>query len=219
MEVYNSSRTAAEMEYALGAVPSIGENGNWFIGEEDTGIFAKGINVTGAEVGQTVKVAAVDENGVPTAWEAIALPKGEAKSVAKITLEAQATGFEFSNLNLDNQALSLRIYSVGSAAGNGIKITVNGVTYTAYRGSLKNDKVTTLWLFLTEDGCRVMGGLDSEYLTSYVCDTVLTGVTSPINSIKISGPYINGTDYYYDVGATVELWEGVCPLVGNVHNL
>lgn len=69
MEVYQSSKTAAEMEYALGAVPSIGENGNWWIGEQDTGIFAKGINVTGAEIGQTVKVAAVDENGVPTAWE------------------------------------------------------------------------------------------------------------------------------------------------------
>ena len=30
-----------------------------------------GINVTGATVGQTVRIAAVDENGVPTAWEAV----------------------------------------------------------------------------------------------------------------------------------------------------
>lgn len=86
MEVYNSSRTAAELEYALGAVPSIGENGNWFIGEEDTGIFAKGINVTGAEVGQTVKVSAVDENGVPTAWEA-ADPTSDWRLIKTITLE------------------------------------------------------------------------------------------------------------------------------------
>lgn len=35
-----------------------------------------GISVTGATVGQTVKIAAVDDNGVPTAWEAVNLPSG-----------------------------------------------------------------------------------------------------------------------------------------------
>ena len=33
-----------------------------------------GIAVTGATVGQTVKISAVDENGVPTAWEAVEFP-------------------------------------------------------------------------------------------------------------------------------------------------
>ena len=68
MEVYNSSHTAEELEYALSAVPSIGENGNWYIGEEDTGIFAGGVDVTGAEVDQIVQISEVDENGRPTAW-------------------------------------------------------------------------------------------------------------------------------------------------------
>ena len=35
-----------------------------------------GISVTGAAVGQTVKIAAVDENGAPTAWEPVDLPSG-----------------------------------------------------------------------------------------------------------------------------------------------
>ena len=35
-----------------------------------------GIAVTGASVGQTVKIAAVDENGVPTAWEPVDFPSG-----------------------------------------------------------------------------------------------------------------------------------------------
>lgn len=34
-----------------------------------------GIDVTGATVGQTVRIAAVDENGVPTAWEAVDFEK------------------------------------------------------------------------------------------------------------------------------------------------
>ena len=35
-----------------------------------------GISVTGATVGQTVKISAVDDNGVPTAWEPVDLPSG-----------------------------------------------------------------------------------------------------------------------------------------------
>lgn len=35
-----------------------------------------GIAVTGAKVGQTVKISAVDENGVPTAWEPTDFPSG-----------------------------------------------------------------------------------------------------------------------------------------------
>lgn len=35
-----------------------------------------GISVTGASVGQTVQIAAVDENGVPTAWEPVDFPSG-----------------------------------------------------------------------------------------------------------------------------------------------
>lgn len=70
MDLFRSGFTAEQMEYALSAVPSIGENGNWWIGDTDTGVFAGGVDVTGAEIGQTIKVAAVDENGRPTAWEA-----------------------------------------------------------------------------------------------------------------------------------------------------
>lgn len=71
MEVYNSSYSAQDLENAIKAVPSIGENGNWWVGDNDTGVFAGGVNVTGAEVGQTVKIAEVDEDGRPTAWEAV----------------------------------------------------------------------------------------------------------------------------------------------------
>lgn len=34
-----------------------------------------GVNVTGAQVGQTIKVSEIDENGKPTAWEAVDFPK------------------------------------------------------------------------------------------------------------------------------------------------
>lgn len=119
MEVYQSSRTAAELEYALGAIPSIGannhwfigdqdtgiiargqtpfvgDNGNWWVGETDTGTFAGGIDVTGAEVGQTIQVTAVDENGRPAAWEAVKFPEsGIPEPLADIVLEEETVSIE-----------------------------------------------------------------------------------------------------------------------------
>lgn len=35
------------------------------------------LGVTGATVGQTVKISAVDDNGVPTAWESVDFPADE----------------------------------------------------------------------------------------------------------------------------------------------
>lgn len=68
---------------ADGITPHIGDNGNWYLGDEDTGKPSRGapgakgepgkdgagLNVTGATVDQIVKISAVDDNGVPTAWE------------------------------------------------------------------------------------------------------------------------------------------------------
>lgn len=39
-----------------------------------------GINVTGATVGQIVKIAAVDDTGAPTAWEPVDMPSGGGRS-------------------------------------------------------------------------------------------------------------------------------------------
>lgn len=110
MEIYQSKKTAAEMEYALSAIPSIGANnhwfigdqdtgvlaegltpyvganGNWWVGETDTGIFAGGVKVEGAQVGQTIVIKAVDENGMPTEWEASDLTKGM-RHIATISVE------------------------------------------------------------------------------------------------------------------------------------
>lgn len=45
-----------------------------------------GISVTGATVGQTVKISAVDENGVPTAWEPADFPSGADEPTGVIEL-------------------------------------------------------------------------------------------------------------------------------------
>ncbi len=68
---------------ADGITPHIGDNGNWYIGSTDTGNPSRGatgkdgagMDITGASVGQIVKISAVDDTGKPTAWEAMNIPE------------------------------------------------------------------------------------------------------------------------------------------------
>ena len=116
-----------------GITPHIGENGNWFIGDTDTGVRAEGKDGKDApqeailytpqtltpdrqaqarenigaveapetaEVGQTIRVKSVDENGKPTAWEAADLPtEGKWELIASGAMEEDARGIE---VTLDN---------------------------------------------------------------------------------------------------------------------
>lgn len=88
-----------------GITPHIGDNGNWYLGAEDTGKPSRGatgakgdtgaagpagpqgpagapgkdgdgMDVTGATVGQIAKIASVDASGVPTAWIPADMPSG-----------------------------------------------------------------------------------------------------------------------------------------------
>lgn len=90
---------------AAGITPHIGDNGNWYLGTTDTGNPSRGeaglqgpvgpvgpqgpqgekgedatadptLGLTGATVGQIAKITAVDESGVPTAWEPVDMPSG-----------------------------------------------------------------------------------------------------------------------------------------------
>lgn len=68
------------------------------------GKLSGGIAVTGAKVGQTVQIAEVDENGVPTAWESVDFPSGGETEVKEweeflhfTTDNAETTVFDFSS--------------------------------------------------------------------------------------------------------------------------
>lgn len=55
-------------------------NGQSILGKGDISISGgSSINVSGAAVGQTIKVSSVNENGVPTAWETADFPAGSDK--------------------------------------------------------------------------------------------------------------------------------------------
>ena len=53
-----------------------------------------GIAVTGATVGQTIKIAAVDDDGVPTAWEPVDFPSGGGNTTQKEEITTVSVGSE-----------------------------------------------------------------------------------------------------------------------------
>lgn len=64
----------------------------WYDTDEMPPEESGGISITGATVGQTVKIAEVDENGVPTAWEAVDFPsEGKYELIERFTTTEDLT--------------------------------------------------------------------------------------------------------------------------------
>ncbi len=57
-----------------------------------------GLDVTGATVGQTVKISAVDDNGVPTAWVPVDMASGEKwEKIADVALTADVSDYQLAD--------------------------------------------------------------------------------------------------------------------------
>ena len=103
-----------------GITPTIGDNGNWFLGATDTGKPSRGatgdagptgprgpqgeagpqgpagkdgagMDITGATVGQIAKISAVDENGKPTAWVPVDMSGGSLPEEFELVFEDEIT--------------------------------------------------------------------------------------------------------------------------------
>ena len=108
---------------ADGITPHIGDNGNWYLGDTDTGKPSRGetgsgMGITGAAVGQIAKITDVDESGVPTAWAPVDLPGGGGDEWVKV---AETTLTEIANeirLNFDPCKAVYIEFQYGAVEGN-----------------------------------------------------------------------------------------------------
>lgn len=66
-----------------------------------SGSEGSGIAVSGATVGQTVKISAVDESGAPTAWEPVDFPSGGGASSADVFIIRATADETFTNAQFD----------------------------------------------------------------------------------------------------------------------
>ena len=94
---------------ADGITPTIGSNGNWYLGSTDTGKPSRGatgpqgapgkdgagMDITGATVGQIAKITAVDASGVPTAWSPADMPSGGSSDAVLYTAQELTYGQKF----------------------------------------------------------------------------------------------------------------------------
>lgn len=217
---------------ADGITPHIGDNGNWYLGAEDTGKPSRGaagakgdtgatgpagpvgpqgpagapgkdgagMDITGATVGQTVKIAAVDASGVPTAWGPVDMPSGGGIHDVSwrawdnvVVPEGGLNAFDFTTLASgeklsDHQVKGMFIYSpsaVSTAEGEQTAtLTVNG-DYVFSLATFARATPGYLRLLLTvEDGRLVV-----RYYKRDTDDRVVFPATTvTINIYDLHGP-------------------------------
>lgn len=108
---------------------------------------SKSLGLTSATVGQIPKVKAVDSNGVPTEWEATAMPSGGAGNMKKLTFTGAVTG-EYDGTTDVSVDIPIATSSTAGVikVGNGLSISADGTlsvtTATYYTGTA--DPVNTL---------------------------------------------------------------------------
>jgi hypothetical protein len=137
-----------------------------------------GISVTGATVGQTVKIAEVDENGVPTAWEPTDFPSGGGSGgegwilLHTMTLAEDTKFFSYElGRNYDNILIAFKNLWCVEGTSTGIAVTVNDWTTSSVVNSVH------IGNFINKKGVPAIGVVELNRLSSYVRATV-TGVNS-----------------------------------------
>nr|DAG46592.1 MAG TPA: nucleoid-associated protein [Caudoviricetes sp.] len=171
----NGGRSWATVQGGGGITPIIGDNGNWYLGDTDTGKPSRGatgakgdpgpqgpagkdgagMDITGASVGQIAKIAAVDADGVPTAWSPVDMPGGGGGETWEKLVDASlAEAVESVTYTFDNckriRALIAPALSSGESVGGWKRITINNVSYPAFNNTVR-----------VHDGLCVR--IDSEY--------------------------------------------------------
>ena len=125
---------------ALGAAGLIGENDLALV-KEDASAFNLGIK--GANIGDSVMVAAVDEKGAPTKWESSGW-----RTIAEIVTDDQAVQYELTEDSEGNPlALSEVIlrYAYGDASYPYERVWING-NDVSYRHAESKNCYQTFWL-------------------------------------------------------------------------
>ena len=166
------------------------------------------LGVTGASVGQIARITAVDENGVPTAWEAFPT----LRLAARVVTEEISAAIEITGLNILSDALSVRLYNPGTSCGVGWNITINDETKNGYAGDVKGSSTehTALrgWIYKL-DGTWVSRTLMSN-------NGINIGKFShgePIEKLAFKPYYNDGETKYFQAGTILEVYEGVYPNV------
>lgn len=176
-----------------------------------------GIAVSGATVGQTVRIAAVDDDGVPTAWEPVDLPSGGAEEWDLITKNAE-TG-EAEPIVMDAETLR---YNFPSLADYKKLFILIKKTYAAITGLTGN-----VWFIYTdghgfvfkpnmaasyvEIDASLPGMCALKYLASNNLEMINTYTGTYTNVQSLESPFwvmpnADWAEYYANCNTTITIW-------------
>lgn len=168
------------------------------------------VSVAGAKVGQTVTIAAVDDNGVPTAWEAVDFPsEGEYELIETIVCDGTFNTFRKTNLSLKRAKIFLNMKAGSTAISGGVEgYNDAGLFGYAWLGSLINTGERFANVLLVSDGKNAY----MEYVapaTAAVNSAAVNRTSyhqnadTPIKGIII---YASGSGALIPAGSTIEIW-------------
>ena len=188
-----------------GITPHIGDNGNWYLGAEDTGKPSQGdtgatgpagpqgpagapgkdgagMDITGATVGQIAKIAAVDASGVPTAWRPADMPSGGSSDFV-ITGSLTESG----GITLDKTFAQIQ---EAVQAGKNVLMRVDGgPTTITLPLAVKNSDISTEYDFSI--GYFIDGRLNGVTVMVMESGPVLYTASTPTNNLDGTMPQVN----------------------------
>lgn len=107
-----------------------------------------------AEVGQTIVVKAVDENGNPTEWECADVVKSWDKLADKPFYEKEAEPLFEGEVELSN--IEFDLYPLFTLEeGNYYKVVVDGIEYSVQCGFDDTDSSPAMWIELNDGGIAI----------------------------------------------------------------
>lgn len=122
-----------------------------------------GMGITGATVGQIAKIAAVDDNGVPTAWEPVDMPSGggdgEWVFAGSVTAESAGMVLKVSNIHAKHILVSLYA-SCDDDLNKSYSIRLNDTINYIRPGGLPKNGEKHLWAVEFE----LLTGGDENYI-------------------------------------------------------
>lgn len=183
---------------------------------DDISSAALTLGLTGATVGQIAKIAAVNESGVPTAWEPVDMPSGGGEEWRKV-IDAEVTEptAEFIRDGL-NGATELHIawsnLQNASTKDSGLSVKINNILVSTYQTAAsvqKNGSTIYGWTHLKFDGlhwmlCKSAGALYAENISQSIAYTIYNLVENvgAANTIKFEAP----TMQYAPISGKLEVW-------------
>lgn len=122
-----------------------------------------GMGITGATVGQIAKISAVDDNGVPTAWEPVDMPSGGGDGkwifAGSVTAESAGMVLKVSNIHAKHILLSL-CASCDDDSNKSYSIRLNDTINYFHAGGLPKNGEKHLWAVEFE----LLTGGDENYI-------------------------------------------------------